>query len=454
MSKGVKTFGGLRGALRAGPPSITKGSLAFGGALLFGGTAYFTYRYAKAHVALRDEDTPGDPSASFSVFDKIANKYDEAIGQEEAALWYGMMRKWLLYEAQGDVLEVSVGTGRNFQYYNLDSPSIRSLTFTDVSPQMLLRAEDKFFDELHLGHKHPNVRTTFCLADAHCLVDPTAGRTAQVAAAADAIPKPPAAEAPQTTPWWAYWRRGKDAVGPGSSAAQDSATTASDAAGTAAPAAAPDASEPAVAPGPLPPEMPGLHASGLMNFFRVLMPQSPPESAPSRGAEQGGAAADLGGAAAASAEREGASQTEDAPRGEGCCSCAGATPSCSYAQRCNAGQLESGALLRRFAPGQFDTVVDTFGLCSHEDPVQALKEMARVCKPGGKLLLLEHGRANYDWLNRKLDSSASDHQRKWGCLWNKDILAIVKKAGLRVDKVTRWHFGTSYFIVARPPHQA
>ena len=88
MSKSAKALGGLRGALRAGqPPSITKGSLAFGGALLFGGTAYFTYRYAKAHVALRDEDVPGDPGAGFSVFDKIANKYDEAIGQEEAALW-------------------------------------------------------------------------------------------------------------------------------------------------------------------------------------------------------------------------------------------------------------------------------------------------------------------------------------------------------------------------------
>lgn len=29
--------------------------------------------------------------------------------------------------------------------------------------------------------------------------------------------------------------------------------------------------------------------------------------------------------------------------------------------------------LQRFAPQQFDTVVDTFGLCSHEDPVAALK---------------------------------------------------------------------------------
>ena len=35
-----------------------------------------------------------------------------------------------------------------------------------------------------------------------------------------------------------------------------------------------------------------------------------------------------------------------------------------------------------FESGSFDTVVDTFGLCSYEDPVAALREMARVCRRG------------------------------------------------------------------------
>lgn len=39
----------------------------------------------------------------------------------------------------------------------------------------------------------------------------------------------------------------------------------------------------------------------------------------------------------------------------------------------------------------FDTIVDTFGLQSNYNPEKQLKEMIRVCKPGGKILLLEFG---------------------------------------------------------------
>ncbi len=46
-----------------------------------------------------------------------------------------------------------------------------------------------------------------------------------------------------------------------------------------------------------------------------------------------------------------------------------------------------------FADGSFDTVVCTLGLCNIPDDRRAVSEMARVLRPGGRLLLLDHVRA-------------------------------------------------------------
>lgn len=53
----------------------------------------------------------------------------------------------------------------------------------------------------------------------------------------------------------------------------------------------------------------------------------------------------------------------------GCCQ-EGASTSGSHLQRCRQGFTEAGLPLSKFAAASFDTVVDAFGLCSHEDPVQ------------------------------------------------------------------------------------
>lgn len=46
-----------------------------------------------------------------------------------------------------------------------------------------------------------------------------------------------------------------------------------------------------------------------------------------------------------------------------------------------------------FEDNSFDTVVDTFGLQSCRNPDKQYKEMKRVCKSGGKILLLEVGQS-------------------------------------------------------------
>lgn len=44
----------------------------------------------------------------------------------------------------------------------------------------------------------------------------------------------------------------------------------------------------------------------------------------------------------------------------------------------------------QFADNSFDTVVSSFVFCSVPSPAKGLKELQRVCKPDGKVLLLEH----------------------------------------------------------------
>jgi SAM-dependent methyltransferase len=87
-----------------------------------------------------------------------------------------------------------------------------------------------------------------------------------------------------------------------------------------------------------------------------------------------------------------------------------ATIGAQFLDRCRSGRTEAGQPLSKYPPRSFDTVIDAFGLCSHEDPVLVLQEASRVCKPDGRILLLEHGRAHtgffFDWLNTSLDRCA------------------------------------------------
>ena len=105
-----------------------------------------------------------------------------------------------------------------------------------------------------------------------------------------------------------------------------------------------------------------------------------------------------------------------------------------------------------FASSSFDTVVQTFGLCSIDDPLAALKEMKRVTRPGGKILLLEHGRSSdRPWLSKFLDRKAKSHYARWGCTWNRDVEKMLDDAGFTPRQVSLHHLGTTYEVVFVKP---
>ncbi|KAI1003207.1 hypothetical protein K3495_g5000 [Podosphaera aphanis] len=115
------------------------------------------------------------------------------------------------------------------------------------------------------------------------------------------------------------------------------------------------------------------------------------------------------------------------------------------------------ASLQRGTPddkAKYDTVVQTMGLCSVSDPVALLRNLGHHVKDDGKILLLEHGRGRWNWLNRLLDHTAEAHAREFGCWWNRDLAEIVAASGLEVVQMTTpkwWHGGTTWWIeLARP----
>ncbi|CAI7648556.1 unnamed protein product [Penicillium bialowiezense] len=102
-------------------------------------------------------------------------------------------------------------------------------------------------------------------------------------------------------------------------------------------------------------------------------------------------------------------------------------------------------------PPYFDTILQTMGLCSMPDPSATLRHLGTITEPTrGRILLLEHGRSHYDWLNRILDNLAPAHADRHGCWWNRDIGAIVRESGLEIVEEKRWHMGTTWRYVLRP----
>lgn len=100
---------------------------------------------------------------------------------------------------------------------------------------------------------------------------------------------------------------------------------------------------------------------------------------------------------------------------------------------------------------RYDTVVEAFGLCAHEDPVKALKNMAMLLKPGGRIVLLEHGRSTWDFVNNHLDFRAEKRMHTWACRWNLDIGEMIDDAGLDITYEKRVHLGSTWLLVCKRP---
>jgi ubiquinone/menaquinone biosynthesis C-methylase UbiE len=98
--------------------------------------------------------------------------------------------------------------------------------------------------------------------------------------------------------------------------------------------------------------------------------------------------------------------------------------------------IEASAEKLPFEDASFDTAVFTLVLCTVPNPQAALAEAARVLKPGGRLLFVEHVRAEDPNLARWQDRL----EMPWrflgdGCHCNRDTVANLEASPFTVERV-------------------
>jgi SAM-dependent methyltransferase len=95
-----------------------------------------------------------------------------------------------------------------------------------------------------------------------------------------------------------------------------------------------------------------------------------------------------------------------------------------------------------FPSGSVDTVVSTLVLCTIDAPDVALREIARVLRPDGQLLFLEHVRSELPALARWQDRLAGPWRRfARGCRCNRATAELITTCGLKLEQTREasWH---------------
>lgn len=112
--------------------------------------------------------------------------------------------------------------------------------------------------------------------------------------------------------------------------------------------------------------------------------------------------------------------------------------------------LEMDAQAMTFPDDSFDTVLATCVFCSVPDPIKGLKEVKRVCRPGGRIILLEHVRSENPVLGWFMDVFNPVFLHVMGSNINRETVKNVNEAGIHIYSMEEYSGKIIKLIVASP----
>lgn len=88
-----------------------------------------------------------------------------------------------------------------------------------------------------------------------------------------------------------------------------------------------------------------------------------------------------------------------------------------------------------FEDNHFDLIVTSCVFCSVPDPIKGLKELRRVLKEDGRIIMLEHMRSHNKFVAKMMDWFNWVSLYTWGANINRKTIENIEKAGLELVEV-------------------
>ena len=107
-----------------------------------------------------------------------------------------------------------------------------------------------------------------------------------------------------------------------------------------------------------------------------------------------------------------------------------------------------------YPDASFDTVAISLALCTIPDPGKALRELDRVCRRGGRIVMLEHVRSTARPLAALQRILSPLNERAIGCHLDRDTVGLARSLGFAIDESWSRLFGSVQLVLAHTPSTA